>query len=120
MTLKASLYLHVHVLKVKDHYYKWVKERSLMARYRIAWMAGDGVGNDVMEAAKIVLDAIKFDAEYIPADIGWEFWCKEGNAFPDRTKEILKNTDCALFGAITSKPKQEAEKDLIPEFRVRD
>ena len=33
-----------------------------MARYRIAWLPGDGVGNDVMEAARIVLDALKFDA----------------------------------------------------------
>ena len=27
-----------------------------MAKYRIAWLPGDGVGNDVMEAARIVLD----------------------------------------------------------------
>ena len=38
-------------------------------------MPGDGVGNEVMDAARIVLDAIKFDAEYVPADIGWKFWC---------------------------------------------
>jgi len=88
-----------------------------MAKYKIAWMPGDGVGNDVMEAAKIVLDALKFDAEYIPADIGWEFWRTEANPLPDRTIEILNNTDCALFGAITSKPKEEAENELIPELR---
>ena len=29
-----------------------------MPQYTIAWMPGDGVGNDVMEAARIVLDAI--------------------------------------------------------------
>ena len=43
-----------------------------MAKYKIAWMPGDGVGNDVMEAAKIVLDKMNLDAEYVPADIGWE------------------------------------------------
>ena len=88
-----------------------------MAKYKIAWMPGDGVGNDVMEAARIVLDKIKLDAEYIHADIGWEFWRSEANPLPDRTIEILKNTDCALFGAITSKPKEEAEKELAPELR---
>ncbi len=51
-----------------------------MANYSIAWMPGDGIGNDVMEATRLVLDAMKFDAEYVPCDIGWEFWCKEGNA----------------------------------------
>ena len=56
-----------------------------MAKYSIAWMPGDGIGNDVMEAARIVLDAMKLDAEYVPCDIGWDFWCKEGNALPDRT-----------------------------------
>jgi 3-isopropylmalate dehydrogenase len=80
-------------------------------------MPGDGVGNDVMEAARMVLDRIDLDAEYIPADIGWEFWRIEANPLPDRTIEILKNTDCALFGAITSKPKEEAENELIPELR---
>ncbi len=80
-------------------------------------MPGDGVGNDVMEAARIVLDRIILDAEYIPADIGWEFWRTEANPLPDRTIEILKNTDCALFGAITSKPKEEAENELVPELQ---
>lgn len=88
-----------------------------MAKYKIAWMPGDGVGNDVMDACKIVLDSLKLDAEYIPADIGWEFWCKEGNALPDRTLKILGETKCALFGAITSKPKEEAEAELVPALR---
>ena len=48
-----------------------------MVKYHIAWLPGDGVGNDVMEAAKIVLNAINLDAEYIHGDIGWEFWKKK-------------------------------------------
>ncbi|RMH30234.1 MAG: isocitrate/isopropylmalate dehydrogenase family protein, partial [Planctomycetota bacterium] len=80
-------------------------------------MPGDGVGKDVMQAARLVLDAMKFDAEYVPADIGWEFWCTEGNPLPDRTIEILKTTDCALFGAITSKPRDEAAAELAPELK---
>ena len=88
-----------------------------MAKYRIAWLAGDGVGNDVMEAARIVLDRLHLDAEYIHGDIGWEFWRTEGDAFPERTIELLKNTTCCLFGAITSKPKEEAEAELIPDLR---
>jgi isocitrate/isopropylmalate dehydrogenase len=83
-----------------------------MPKYKIAWLPGDGVGNDVMEAAKIVLDKVKLDAEYIHGDIGWEFWKKEGNPLPDRTTQLLKSTDCCLFGAITSKPKEEAEREL--------
>ncbi len=102
-----------------------------MAKYNIAWLPGDGIGNDVMDAAKIVLDAVKLEAEYIRGDIGWEFWCKEGDAFPRRTIELLsegrrldssrllteKNVDAAMFGAITSKPVRAAEAELVPELR---
>lgn len=88
-----------------------------MAKYKIAWLPGDGIGNDVMEAAKIVLDELKLNADYIPGDVGWEFWKREGNPLPDRTIKLLKETDCCLFGAITSKPKEEAEKELAPELK---
>jgi 3-isopropylmalate dehydrogenase len=85
--------------------------------FTIAWLPGDGIGNDVMGAARIVLDALQLDAEYVPADIGWHFWCTEGDALPPRTIEILKASDCALFGAVTSKPKDEAEAELAPKLR---
>ena len=88
-----------------------------MAKHRIAWLPGDGTGNDVMEATRIVLDAIGLDAEYVPGDVGWEFWCSEGNPLPERTIELLKKTDCCLFGAITSKPKEEAQRELAPELQ---
>jgi 3-isopropylmalate dehydrogenase len=88
-----------------------------MRKYKIAWLPGDGVGNDVMEAAKIVLEALELDAEYIHGDVGWEFWRTEGDALPERTIELLKKTTCCLFGAITSKPKEEAEAELIAALR---
>jgi len=88
-----------------------------MAKYRIAWMPGDGIGVDVMDAARIVLDAMKLDAEYVPCDIGWEFWCKEGNPLPDRTIKVLQDSTCALFGAITSKPPDDAKEELAPELK---
>ena len=85
--------------------------------YKIAWMPGDGIGNDVMDAARVVLDALMLDAQYVHADIGWEFWRSEGEALPARTIDILKASQCALFGAITSKPKEEAEAELAPNLR---
>ena len=42
-----------------------------MPKYKIAWLPGDGVGNDVMEATRKVLDALKFDAEYIHGITVW-------------------------------------------------
>jgi 3-isopropylmalate dehydrogenase len=88
-----------------------------MSKYKIAWLPGDGVGNDVMDCAKILLDTIGLDAEYLPGDVGWEFWKNEGNPLPDRTIDLLKKTDCCLFGAITSKPKEEAQKELSSKLQ---
>jgi isocitrate/isopropylmalate dehydrogenase len=88
-----------------------------MTKYHIAVLPGDGVGKDVMDAAMIVLKKLKLDADYRFGDIGWEFWCREGNPLPDRTIQLLRETDVSLFGAITSKPKEETEKELAPELR---
>jgi 3-isopropylmalate dehydrogenase len=88
-----------------------------MAKHRIAWLPGDGIGVDVLEAARIVLDAVGLDAEYIPGDIGWKFWCREGDALPQRTIDLLRSVNTALFGAITSKPARAAEAELDPSLR---
>ena len=88
-----------------------------MHTYRIAWLPGDGIGPEVCDAARLVLDAAGFDAEYCHGDIGWEFWRKEGDALPRRTLDLLRSTDCAFFGAITSKPMAEAQRELAPELQ---
>ena len=78
----------------------------------IVAMPGDGIGKTVLPESVKVLDAVGFDAEYIQADIGWDFWCKEGNALPQRTIDLLEKHKIGLFGAITSKPKDAASKEL--------
>jgi len=90
-----------------------------MPKHRIAWLPGDGIGPDVCAAARTVLDAAGFEADYIEGDIGWEFWCQEGDALPRRTLDLLRNTDCAFFGAITSKPAADAARELAPALRGR-
>jgi len=80
-------------------------------------MPGDGIGNQVLPQALRILKAVGFDAQYIHADIGWECWCKEGNALPQRTVDLLAKHKLGLFGAITSKPKKEAEAELTPELK---
>ncbi len=88
-----------------------------MAAYTIAWLPGDGIGNEVLQAARVVLDRLQLDAEYIHGDIGWEFWQQEADPLPQRTIDLLGRVDAALFGAITSKPVKAAEAELAPELR---
>ncbi len=83
----------------------------------IVTLPGDGIGRTVLDAAVKVLTAAGFDAEYIEGDIGWEFWSKEGNPLPDRTISLLNEHKIALFGAITSKPKEEAANELSDELK---
>lgn len=66
-----------------------------------------------------VLDAVGFKAEYIEGDVGWEFWVKDGNPLPERTINLLEEHRVALFGAITSKPKDVAIDELYPELQDR-
>lgn len=83
----------------------------------IVSMPGDGIGKIVLPEAIRVLDAVEFDADYIHADIGWEFWRTEGNALPQRTINLLEEHKIGLFGAITSKPKDAAAKELDPSLK---
>ena len=86
-------------------------------RYRIALLPGDGIGVEVLEAARVVLDKLNICADYVHGDIGWEYWKTEGDAFPQRTIDLLRNVDAAMFGAITSKPMKAAEAELTPTLR---
>ena len=88
-----------------------------MAKYTVVTMPGDGIGNQVLPEALRVLKAVGFDAEYIHADIGWDCWCNNGNALPDRTIELLTKHKLGLFGAITSKPNKAAQAELKPELQ---
>ena len=88
-----------------------------MAKRTIVTLPGDGIGKVVLEETIRVLEAAGFNADYVHGDIGWEFWCKEGNPLPDRTIELLKKHKIALFGAITSKPKDKAAAELAPELQ---
>lgn len=84
----------------------------------IVTMPGDGIGKTVLPEALKVLDKVGFKSEYVHGDIGWDFWCTEGNALPQRTIDLLGKHKIGLFGAITSKPKDAAAKEL--DIKLKD
>ncbi len=88
-----------------------------MARRTVVVMPGDGIGKVVLPESLRVLEAAGFDADYVEAGIGWEHWVEEGNPLPDETVELIAEHKVALFGAITSKPKDAAARELRPELR---
>ncbi|HAM99351.1 MAG TPA: 3-isopropylmalate dehydrogenase [Marinilabiliales bacterium] len=90
-----------------------------MSKRTIVAMPGDGIGKIVLDQAIRVLNAAGFEAEYVNGDIGWDFWCREGNPLPQRTLDLLEKHKIGLFGAITSKPKDAAFEELAPELKNR-
>lgn len=90
-----------------------------MVKRTIVTLPGDGIGRIVLKEAIRVLDAAGFEADYVHGDIGWDFWCREGNPLPQRTLDLIKEYRIALFGAITSKPNDEAKAELDPSLQGR-
>jgi 3-isopropylmalate dehydrogenase len=91
-----------------------------MSKRTIVAMPGDGIGKVVLQEAIRVLDAAGFEAEYVNGDIGWDFWCNEGNPLPQRTLDLLEKHKIGLFGAITSKPKDAAFDELSPALKEKN
>ncbi|MFC1565916.1 isocitrate/isopropylmalate dehydrogenase family protein [Candidatus Neomarinimicrobiota bacterium] len=90
-----------------------------MSKRTIVALPGDGIGKTVLDEAIRVLDAAGFEANYVKGDIGWEYWCSEGNPLPQRTIDLLSKHKIGLFGAITSKPKDDAFNELKPELQEK-
>ena len=90
-----------------------------MEKHNIVCLPGDGIGKVVLEESVRVLDAAGFEADYVEGDIGWELWCTEGNPLPQRTLDLIAEHKIGLFGAITSKPKDEAFEELAPELQEK-
>jgi 3-isopropylmalate dehydrogenase len=88
-----------------------------MAKRSIVVMPGDGIGNVVLPEAVRVLEAAGFEADWVSAGIGWEHWVTEGNPLPEETVDLIAEHKVALFGAITSKPKDKAAAEISPALR---
>jgi homoisocitrate dehydrogenase len=73
-----------------------------MRRLRIALIPGDGIGNEVIPAARRVLEMAGVEAEYIHLEAGFATFQRTGNALPPETLQAARSCDGALFGAVSS------------------
>jgi 3-isopropylmalate dehydrogenase len=75
-----------------------------MKTFKIAALAGDGIGPEVMREAVKVLRATekKFDfkLEITEAPVGWAGIDAAGKALPDETLALCKKSDAILFGSV--------------------
>ncbi|MBM3846174.1 MAG: 3-isopropylmalate dehydrogenase [Verrucomicrobia bacterium] len=72
--------------------------------FKIAALAGDGIGPEVMRQAILVLRAIEkpFNASFAisEAPVGWAGIDAAGKALPDSTLALCKSSDAILFGSV--------------------
>ncbi|MGB9370998.1 MAG: isocitrate/isopropylmalate family dehydrogenase [Halobacteriota archaeon] len=69
---------------------------------RIAVAEGDGVGKEVIPPCVEILTLLLIDPEFIPIDIGYAKWAREGTPITDTDIDLIAQADCMLFGAVTS------------------
>src|SRR5207248_2210786 len=75
-----------------------------MKTFKIAALAGDGIGPEVMrEAIKVLRVTEKkagFKLEITEAPVGWAGIDAAGKALPDATLALCKTVDAILFGSV--------------------
>jgi 3-isopropylmalate dehydrogenase len=101
------------------------KEKNKMSK--VAILAGDGIGPEVMDEAIKVLDAAqkKFDFEltYEHADVGGIAIDNHGAALPASTLTLCENSDAILFGSVggpkweSLPPEQQPERAALLPLR---
>lgn len=69
---------------------------------KVAVIAGDGIGPEVMESALAVLKAAGAELELVPLEIGLCRWKRTGLALAEEDLVTIKECDCVLLGAITT------------------
>ncbi|TDB56087.1 isocitrate/isopropylmalate dehydrogenase family protein [Photorhabdus luminescens] len=84
---------------------------------KILILPGDGIGQEVCDAALPVFQALNLPVTLEIGDIGWTCWEREGDPVPASTWEKIASVDAVLLGAITSKGKEEAQQALPPHLR---
>jgi homoisocitrate dehydrogenase len=87
--------------------------------YRIALIPGDGVGKEVVPAARQVLEALPLAFDFVELDAGWEVFERTGTALPQRTASVIRSCDGAIFGA-TQSPSQKVEGYASPILALRN
>ncbi len=72
--------------------------------YRIAALAGDGIGPEVMREAIKVLQAVgtrhHLTFQITEAPVGWAGIDAAGQALPDATLDLCRRSDAILFGSV--------------------
>ena len=86
---------------------------------KIAVLAGDGIGPEIMEQALGVLEVLELpDVELTHADVGGAAYHKHGHPLPPDTLAAAQAADAVLFGAVGDPSCDKLERHLRPEQAI--
>ena len=74
----------------------------------ICLIPGDGIGQEVIPAARRLLEATGLNLTFTEAEAGWATFERHGTSVPDATLEAVKAADATLAGAFTSPSRKVA------------
>ncbi len=73
-----------------------------MSQYRVTCIPGDGIGPELMAAAKTAVAATKVDIRWVEVEAGADVMDKYGTPLPDSVIESVRDTKVALKGPVTT------------------
>ncbi len=85
---------------------------------KVAVLAGDGIGEEIMDQALKVLLALKLDLKYEQALVGGVAYAEYGHPLPQSTLDLVKDSDAVLFGAVGDFKYDTLERSLRPEQAI--
>ncbi len=86
---------------------------------KIAVIAGDGIGPDIMVEARRVLDALVLPGlSFTEVDAGGIAYHRHGHPLPEATIEACLDSDAILFGAVGDPTCDGLERHLRPEQAI--
>ena len=92
--------------------------RAGMSTPLIAILAGDGIGPEVTEEARRVLDALGLDLAFEEALVGGAAYHAGGHPLPPETLALARRADAILFGAVGDPACDALERSRRPEQAI--
>jgi len=88
---------------------------------KIALLAGDGIGPEILREAKAILEVLRGEGEKIETEealVGGAAYDAEGDPLPKKTLDLAKRSDAVLFGAVGGPKYDTLPRDKRPERAI--
>ncbi len=85
---------------------------------KIAVLAGDGIGPEIVAQAVLALEALGLNFAFEHAPVGGAAYEQHGHPLPQSTVDVCKRADAILFGAVGDWKYDTLERKLRPEQAI--